>query len=177
VKRLILTVTGTIAGLVALLSFKTQTHPVANGAALPAAALGGSSSTSAPTTATPSSPAVSSSAGVPSSGSTASSSSSSTASSSAAPVTRTYLGSAITTRYGVIQVKVTVTARKITNVSFVQLTAFDGRSEQINSYAAPQLLQETLSAQSANVDTVSGASYTSDGYRQSLQSALDKAGL
>ncbi len=66
---------------------------------------------------------------------------------------------------------------KITNVSFVQLTAFDGRSQQINSDAAPILLQETLSAQSAKIDTVSGATYTSDGYEQSLQSALDQAGI
>ncbi len=62
-------------------------------------------------------------------------------------------------------------------MSFLQLTAFDGRSQQINSAAAPILLQETLSAQSAQIDTVSGASYTSAGYVQSLQSALDQAGI
>jgi uncharacterized protein with FMN-binding domain len=150
-KRLILSITGTIAGLIALLSFKTHA-PVTADAALPTAALGGTTSA----TAEPSAP---------------------TSPSTAAPVTRSYLGSAVTTRYGVIQVKVTVKAKTITNVSFVQLTAFDGRSEQINSYAAPQLLQETLSAQSADIDTISGASYTSDGYKQSLQAALDKAGI
>jgi len=62
-------------------------------------------------------------------------------------------------------------------VTFAQLTAYDGRSQQINSEAAPILLQETLKAQSAQIDTVSGASYTSAGYVQSLQSALDQAGL
>jgi uncharacterized protein with FMN-binding domain len=76
-----------------------------------------------------------------------------------------------------VQVQVVVSGTKISNVSFLQLTAYDGRSEQINSQAAPILLQETLSAQSANIDTVSGASYTSEGYVQSLQSALDKAGI
>lgn len=81
------------------------------------------------------------------------------------------------TQYGIVQVKVTVAGGKITNVSFAQLTAFDPRSQQINSYAAPILLRETLSAQSAQVDSVSGASYTSAGYVQSLQSALDKAGV
>jgi uncharacterized protein with FMN-binding domain len=62
-------------------------------------------------------------------------------------------------------------------VGFVQLTAFDGRSQQINSQAAPYLLQETLSAQSAHIDAISGATYTSAGYVQSLQSALDQAGI
>ena len=70
-----------------------------------------------------------------------------------------------------------VDAQKITDVAFVQLTAFDGRSQRINSDAAPILLQETLSAQSATIDSVSGATYTSDGYVESLQSALDQAGL
>ena len=73
--------------------------------------------------------------------------------------------------------KVAVSGTKITNVSFVQLTAFDGRSQRINADAAPILLQETLSAQSAQIDSVSGATYTSDGYEQSLQSALDQAGI
>lgn len=56
-----------------------------------------------------------------------------------------------------------------------QLTAFDGHSAQINSFAAPILLSETIKAQGANIDTVSGATYTSDGYIQSLQQALDQA--
>ena len=81
------------------------------------------------------------------------------------------------TQYGIVQVKITVADRKITDVAFVKLTAFDGRSRQINSDAAPILLQETLSAQSAQIDSVSGASYTSQGYFQSLQSALDQAGI
>ncbi|WP_375474406.1 FMN-binding protein [uncultured Jatrophihabitans sp.] len=161
-KRLVLSITGTIAGLIALLSFKTETQPTAITGALPAAGLGGQSSSTSTTTNGASSPSSEATTG--STGSTAN-------------AAKAYLGSAITTRYGVIQVKVTVRAKKITNVSFAQLTADDGRSAQINSDAAPQLLQETLSAQSANVDTISGASYTSDGYRQSLQSALDKAGI
>ncbi|MGO4753756.1 FMN-binding protein, partial [Streptomyces sp. 2MCAF27] len=53
----------------------------------------------------------------------------------------------------------------------------DGRSQQIASYAVPQLTSETLSAQNAQIDAVSGATYTSEGYVQSLQSALDKAGV
>jgi uncharacterized protein with FMN-binding domain len=74
-------------------------------------------------------------------------------------------------------VAVTVSGTHVAAANFVQLTAFDGRSQQINSEAAPILLQETLTAQSAHIDTVSGATYTSDGYVQSLQSALDQAGI
>jgi uncharacterized protein with FMN-binding domain len=164
-KRFLLALFGTVGGLVALLSFKTQS-PVATAGPLPEQALGNSTTTA---------PAGSST----SSADPPTSTSPKSASTSAPPTTTTrqIAGSAITTRYGVVQVKVTVSGSKITNVGFVQLTAFDSQSEQINSYAAPQLLQETLSAQSSNIDSVSGATYTSDGYRQSLQSALDQAGI
>jgi len=86
-------------------------------------------------------------------------------------------GDPIQTQYGVVQVKITLAGSKITNAGFAQLTANDDTSAQINSQAAPILLQQTLSAQSAQIDGVSGASYTSQGYQQSLQSALDKAGV
>jgi uncharacterized protein with FMN-binding domain len=104
---------------------------------------------------------------------------SSAAATSASPVSaeRTATGSAVDTRYGVVQVKGTVRGSKIIDVAFVQLTGRDGRSNQINSEAAPILLNETISAQSARIDTVSGATYTSEGYVQSLQSALDQVGL
>jgi uncharacterized protein with FMN-binding domain len=159
-KRVLLSTIATIAGLVALLSFKThgQSLPTPAGG-LPAAGL--------PTTSTaPSTPS--------------SVNASQTPPRSAKRTTvgpRTYLGAAIQTPYGVVQVKVAATGSKITNVSFQQLTAFDGRSQEINSQAAPILLQETLTAQNAHIDTVSGATYTSDGYVQSLQSALDQAGI
>jgi uncharacterized protein with FMN-binding domain len=81
------------------------------------------------------------------------------------------------TQYGVVQVEAVVQGTKITNVRFLQLTAYDGTSQQINSYAAPILLQQTLQAQSSHIDGVSGATYTSAGYVQSLQSALDQAGI
>lgn len=87
-----------------------------------------------------------------------------------------YTGTAVTTRYGNVQVQVTVSGGKITAVTALQLTDDDGRSVQISAQAAPVLQQEALSAQSADIDTVSGATYTSDGYIQSLQSALDQAG-
>ena len=99
------------------------------------------------------------------------------ASKAAASSTRTVTGSAVQTRYGVVQVKAVVTGTKITSVSFVQLTSFDGRSQQINAQAGPILLQQTLSKQSAHIDGVSGATYTSTGYETSLQAALDQVGI
>jgi uncharacterized protein with FMN-binding domain len=81
------------------------------------------------------------------------------------------------TRYGVVQVRVTVSGDRIENVSAVELGATDPHSEQINAEAVPELRQEVLSAQSAQIDGVSGATYTSQGYEASLQSALDKLGF
>jgi uncharacterized protein with FMN-binding domain len=166
-KRVLLSITGTVLGLVALLSFKTHGHPVSAAGALPSAGLPGTSTSAAPST---SGTSAGTSAAPPNPSKSRSSSSSASAS-------RTIAGDAIQTQYGVVQVQVTVSGTKITNASFLQLTAYDGRSQEINSYAAPILLQETLAAQNANIDTVSGASYTTAGYEQSLQSALDKAGI
>jgi uncharacterized protein with FMN-binding domain len=72
---------------------------------------------------------------------------------------------------------VTVSDGKVTEVTAVEYPTGNPRDRQINSYALPQLRTEALAAQSADIDTVSGATYTSDGYKQSLQSALDSAGL
>lgn len=163
-KRIVFAVTGTVLGLVALLSFKTHSAPLATPpGGLPSAA----ASTPAPRT-PPRTPSPTTTSGpAPPAGAKASS----------APVTKRYVGTAIETRYGIVQVAVTASGQHIASVNFVQLTAFDGHSQQINSQAAPILLQETLSAQNARIDAVSGATYTSDGYVQSLQSALDQAGI
>ncbi|MFI6406603.1 FMN-binding protein [Streptomyces sp. NPDC050548] len=91
--------------------------------------------------------------------------------------TKTVTGETAQTRWGPVQVKITVTNGKITDVTAVQSPSDNPRDQEINSYALPQLKSEALAAQSASIDTVSGATYTSDGYRQSLQSALDSAGL
>jgi len=76
-----------------------------------------------------------------------------------------------------MEVAIVVSSSKITDVKVLQATDSGQRSVQISSYADPVLRTEVLQAQSANVQMVSGATYTSDGYLQSLQSALDKAGL
>ncbi len=87
----------------------------------------------------------------------------------------TVMGGVVSTPYGPVQVEVTVRAGRISHVRAVARPSGNGQTQQINSYAIPQLDQETLAAQSAQIDTVSGATFTSDGYRQSLQSALDAA--
>jgi uncharacterized protein with FMN-binding domain len=81
----------------------------------------------------------------------------------------------VQTQYGDVQVRVVVAGRKVTDVVALRLTDSSSRSVQISAYAAPILRREALSAQSARIDTVSGASYTSAGYIQSLQAALDAA--
>jgi uncharacterized protein with FMN-binding domain len=170
-KRILFAVTGTIAGLVGLLSFKSQSTPLAAAGGLPS--LG-----AAAPSASGSSPSAAGASPKPATTKPARRKSAARSSAtSTAPVTKSYTGSAVQTQYGIVQIKVTVSGSKITNVSFVQLTAFDPQSQEINSQAGPILLQETMSAQSANIDVVSGATYTSDGYLQSLQSALDQAGL
>ena len=71
----------------------------------------------------------------------------------------------------------TIADGRITDVAVPVYPDGHGRDQEINSFALPQLVQETIDAQSADIDMVSGATVTSDGYLRSLQSALDKAGL
>lgn len=89
----------------------------------------------------------------------------------------TYTGQSVGTRFGNVQVSVTISGGTITDVTAVHLTDSDGRSVQISNQAAPILRQEVLASQSANVGNVSGATYTSQAYLSSLQSALDQAGF
>jgi len=89
----------------------------------------------------------------------------------------TVTGSTASTRWGDVQVSITVTDGKITAVDVPEYPTGNGKDREINADALPVLTQETLAAQSADIDTVSGATVTSQGYLQSLQSALDKAGL
>ncbi len=154
-RRVILAVTGTIVGLVLLLGFKTTSATSASpkAAAIVPGSEGGSSSSSS---------------------STGTSSSGSGSSGSGSTGTKTVTGDSVDTRWGPVQVKITVTNGKITSAQAVDYPENNPRDEQINSFAIPQLQQETLAASSANIDMVSGATYTSQGYIGSLQSALDK---
>lgn len=87
----------------------------------------------------------------------------------------TFTGSATNTRYGPVQVQITVTGGKIVDVQAVEYPTDNSRDRQINERAIPQLVSETLDAQSADIHFVSGATYTSQGYLDSLQSAMDQA--
>ncbi|WP_055524808.1 FMN-binding protein [Streptomyces graminilatus] len=89
--------------------------------------------------------------------------------------TGTFTGDPINTDYGTVQVAATLAKGRITSVKVLQAPDQNGRDQQIASYALPRLTQEAIGAQSAHIDAVSGASYTSQGYIQSLQSALDQA--
>ena len=119
---------------------------------------------------------VSAQSAVPTPSASASASTSTGSSSSGSSGTRTVEGDTVQTRYGPVQLRITLTGGKITAVTAVQLPDDNPRDQEIDSFAVPQLTQEALAAQSAKIDTVSGATYTSEGYIQSLQSALDKAG-
>ncbi|MFJ6503864.1 MULTISPECIES: FMN-binding protein [unclassified Streptomyces] len=106
--------------------------------------------------------------------STPSSSGTSTGTASGA-ATGTFTGDPVDTQYGTVQVAVTLAKGKLTAVKVLQAPDQNGRDQQISSSSLPRLTQEAIGAQSAHIDAVSGASYTSQGYIQSLQSALDQA--
>lgn len=87
----------------------------------------------------------------------------------------TFTGEAAQTRYGAVEVQIVVSGGKITSVTVPEYPSENGRDQEIANFSLPQLVSETTSAQSAKIDMVSGATYTSEGYLQSLQSALDAA--
>ena len=153
-RRIVLASAATVSGMVLLLSLKPHASPQAALAV----------------------PAPSSSSSVSSGSSGSSSSGGSTGSTgSTTTATKTVTGDTIQTQWGPVQVRVTIKGGKLTDVTAVQYPTDNPRDQEINSYALPRLRSEALQAQSANIDTVSGATYTSGGYRQSLQSALDSA--
>ena len=90
---------------------------------------------------------------------------------------KTYTGDAVTTRFGDVQVRITVEDGKITDSQVTQVPWNDHKDQEINSYAVPILNREAVDQQGADIDMVSGATYTSQGYIGSLQSAIDQANL
>lgn len=164
-KKIVMWLMSTLTAVVLMFGYHTSTSSTAaaggtTSVSTPYSATGTAGATSAPTTA----------------GSTASSSSSSGSTSSTA-TSKTVTGTAADTRYGPVQVQITVANGSITKVSVVEYPNGDGKDQEINSQALPILIQETLKAQNAKIDMVSGATYTSNGYLTSLQSAIDQAGL
>jgi uncharacterized protein with FMN-binding domain len=170
-RRAPIVIAGTVAGLVAVLEFHT-TPPkaaLAGGSALPSAA-GSTSAASAPATGGSTTAGKSTRARK---ARHASARASSRASAGAPAVTRSATGPRVNYTYGVLSVKVTVSGRRITKIGIAYLDdAAEPRSQQIDDQAIPILEQQALQAQSANIQGVSGASFTSAGFKQSLQSAL-----
>jgi uncharacterized protein with FMN-binding domain len=152
-RRITLWALGTLSSLVLLLGYHTS--------------LAGPMATSAPTSVRSGSFSASATSGSGTSGSGASGSG----------TARTVTGSVAQTRWGPVEVELSVASDKIAKVDVLQYPNGNGRDQEINDYALPILTQETVDAQSADIDMVSGATVTSDGYLESLQSALDKAGL
>jgi len=168
-RRIVIWVFSTAVALVLLLSYRTSlsgpktTNVVAQGTQAPGV-VGGNAPSPGPT-GTPRSKA--------SPGSTAKVAPSHSSGTGGHPVTAN--GSVAQTVWGPVQVQVHITGKKITDVTTLIYPTGTGRDQEINSYALPILRQQALSAQSAQIDGVSGATYTSDGYRSSLQAALDSA--
>ena len=148
-RRITLWLMSTIAAMVLLFSYRTSTD---SGAAATSAAAAGTTTTSA-----------ASGSDAQTSGTTGGAA--------------TFRGSTAQTRWGPVQVSITVTNGKITSVAVPTYPTGNGKDKEINAYALPVLKQETVTAQNANIDTVSGATVTSDGYKESLQAALDAAHL
>lgn len=169
-KRAPIVIAATAVGAIAVFLYKPL-EPA--GSLASGTTTGGSGSVSNSSTASGSSGSASAS---PSSGSSSSSSSPSGSGSSSTAKDGTYTGNAVDTRFGAVQVQATIANGKLTAVGAVQLPNNDPRSSSISQGAEPYLKQEVLRKQGAKVDVVSGATYTSNGYMASLQSALDKAG-
>jgi uncharacterized protein with FMN-binding domain len=167
-RRVILAIVCTAVGLAVLLSFKTRsTAGLASSSTIPLGQNGTLPSSAGSPTSASGSAGTGGSAG---SGSNSTSNTSTTGS-------KTVAGDVVQTIYGPIQVTITVKGGKITTVKVPEFPDGTMRDEQINSFALPELIQETVAADSARIDSVSGATYTSQGYDSSLQSAIDKAGL
>ena len=159
-RRVILAVTGTIAGLVALLSFKSHvpSAPVA-------ATTGGSGGTSSSSSSASGGGQTEVVPGAFPQGSIAKN----------LPAGETAVnGKMANTAYGPVQIQLIKRASKIVKVAVLVQPTNTLHDVQIGEFAFPKLISETLTAQNAKIDAVSGASYTSAGYIQSLQSALDK---
>ncbi|MCU1472874.1 FMN-binding protein [Amnibacterium sp.] len=168
-RRAPIVLTATVLGTAGVLLFKP----------LPVSSLTGTSSASSDSSASSSSPdstSSSSSAAASPSSSASASSSAGSGSSSTKAISTTATGALETDRYGNTQVKVTITKGRITEVTVLAYNDGDPRSAEISQQAIPLLRQEVLSKRTAAVDAVSGATYTSNAYEASLQSALDKAG-
>jgi uncharacterized protein with FMN-binding domain len=164
-RRIVTVFLSTVTVLVLLFSYRTSTDSSAATASVVSRAAG-------------TRPGSASAVPVPSSSPPATSGGSSgNGASGSSGTSGTFTGEVADTRWGPVQVQVTVRNGRITAADAVQVPSDNPRDAEINGYAVPVLNQEVVQAQGASIDTVSGATVTSDGYLQSLQSALDQAHL
>jgi hypothetical protein len=159
-RRVILAIVSTVVGLVLLLTFKTHST---SGAGSPPVAIG--------------TPAAGGASGASGSGggSDAGGGTGTAAGGTGTAGATTVTGAAASTIYGPVQVQIMVKGGKVTAAKAVEYPQDTPRDSQINAFAIPVLDRETVSVGSATIDMVSGATYTSQGYRTSLQNALDQA--
>jgi uncharacterized protein with FMN-binding domain len=176
-KRAPIVLAGTVLGLAGAFSFNSSPANLSLGS------LSAATVPANPTTTT-TTPATTTTTGAPSSGgstpppTTTTTVAPATTTTSAPTASRSATGTAVNYNFGILSVKATVSGSKLTKVSIASIN--DGgnpRSQYIDQSAIPYLEQQALSAQSSNIQGVSGASYTSAGFEQSLQSALSKLGL
>ncbi|MEV4137581.1 FMN-binding protein [Dactylosporangium sp. NPDC049742] len=160
-RRITLWLLSTLAAVVLLFSYRTSLGGTATAAPGSGSAAGGSGTTSG--------------GGVTSGGSGSGTGSGSTGTGGTGGTA--YNGSVVSTRWGDIQVTITVAGGKITGVTVPVYPDANGKDRQINARALPILNKAVVAAQSADIDTVSGATVTSDGYKESLQAAIDAAHL
>ena len=171
-RRITLWALSTLTTLVLLFSYHTSTAgsgtTLAAGTSVRAPAAEGSSSDGSSSSGSGTASSGTTDSGTSDSGST------SAGSSSAA---KTYDGDSVQTRWGPVQVRITVQNGKITASEAIVYPDGNHEDQEINSFALPVLSQEAVQQQSANIDMVSGATVTSQGYLSSLQSAIDQANL
>ncbi|GAB3602699.1 FMN-binding protein [Microbacterium aureliae] len=171
-KRILYAVLATVSGVVLLFGYRASHIETGDGAASADMASSAGTAGAASGVASAGSTAANSDG---SSGGTAGDASDASSGASAGLADGTYTGAAASTRYGPVQVQITVAGGVVTEVQVPEYPSSNGRDRQINQRALPVLVSETLDAQSAGIDMVSGATYTSEGYVRSLQSALDEA--
>ena len=175
-RKIVIAVMSTISGLVLLFSYHTSTNSDAATSPTPDRDANGTAPTAAGQT-TPNAGEATSSGTADPTPSASPSAPSSAPSSGGGSSSGTFTGDAVNTRWGVVQVQITVENGTITAADAVEYPTGNRKDQQINAYAIPQLNSEAMAAQNAAIDAVSGATVTSDGYITSLQSAVDQAHL
>jgi uncharacterized protein with FMN-binding domain len=168
-KRAPIVLAGTAVGLAGVLAYNTSSSPAVVGASAGTTVTQPASSTVSPAAATATTASSTTHAPATSTSKSTTSTTAKTASAS-----RSATGQDVSFRYGDLQVKVTKVGTRVADVSVVAGSVSDPHSQSIDQVAIPELRQEAIAAQGAKIDGVSGASYTSAAYEQSLQSALDK---